>query len=752
MQEELKGTVERITFYSEEDGYTVARFQPEGRGDLVTVVGNLMSVNVGASLRLEGFWTTHAKHGRQFKVMNYQTVLPATVEGIRKYLGSGLIKGIGPVTARRIVKHFGLDTLEIIEHHPRRLREVLGVGKKRVEMVVRAWEEQRSIKEVMLFLQSHDVSTSLAVKIYKHYGDAALDVVREDPYRLAHDIYGIGFLTADKIARKMGLPTDSPQRVAAGISYVLSQLADEGNVYAPQGRLIKEAIEILDVPADLIETGVVQLEEEEQVHREEITYTIQDQPGVTSREEKAVYLLPFYYGEVGVANRLRTLINVARSRLAFYQTANWERVFAHLAERASQPLNARQQEAVRTALTNKVTVLTGGPGTGKTTTVRTVIRLLEARSRSYVLASPTGRAAKRLSEATGREAKTVHRLLEFSPQKGFQRNERHPLKADMVIVDEASMLDLLLTNHLLKAVDPASHLLLVGDVDQLPSVGAGNVLRDIIASGIETSPPKLGGIEGERRQAAVVRLEEIFRQAEGSLIVANAHRINRGLMPLFTKGATDFFLFVEEDPEKGADLVVDLVKTRIPRKFGYHPFDDIQVLSPMYRGAVGVSNLNVRLQEALNPPSLAKGERRLAGRVFRLGDKVMQTRNNYDKEVYNGDIGRVARLDLENQVMVVRIDDRPVPYDFSELDELVHAYAVSVHKSQGSEYPAVVMPVLTQHYLLLQRNLLYTGMTRAEKLVVLVGTRKAIAIAVRNDKIAHRHTALDVRLREPQGA
>ncbi len=758
MQEELKGTVERITYYSEEDGYTVARFQPEGRSDLVTVVGNLMSVNVGASLRLEGFWTTHAKHGRQFKVENYQTVLPATVEGIRKYLGSGLIKGIGPVTARRIVKHFGLDTLEIIEHHPRRLREVLGVGKKRVGMITRAWEEQRSIKEVMLFLQSHDVSTSLAVKIYKQYGDAALDVVREDPYRLARDIYGIGFLTADKIARKMGLPTDSPQRVAAGIAYVLNQLADEGNVYAPQGRLIREATEILSVPSDLVEAGVVQLEEEEQVHCEDITYAIQDQPGVAIREEKAVYLLPFYYGEVGVANRLRTLINVERSRLAFYQTANWERVFAHLAERTSQPLNAGQQEAVRTALTNKVTVLTGGPGTGKTTTVRTIIRLLEARRRSYVLASPTGRAAKRLSEATGREAKTVHRLLEFSPQKGFrfQRNEDHPLEADMVIVDEASMLDLLLTNHLLKAVDPASHLLLVGDVDQLPSVGAGNVLRDIIASAIKTSPQKrcpelvegLGGTEGGRRQVAVVTLEEIFRQAEGSLIVANAHRINRGQMPLFAKGATDFFLFVEEDPEKAADLVVDLVKTRIPRKFGYHPVDDIQVLAPMYRGAVGVSNLNVRLQEALNPPSLAKSERRLAGRVFRLGDKVMQTRNNYDKEVYNGDIGRVVRLDLENQIMVVRIDDHPVPYDFSDLDELVHAYAVSVHKSQGSEYPAVVMPVLTQHYLMLQRNLLYTGMTRAEKLVVLVGTRKAIAIAVRNDKIAHRHTALDVRLRE----
>ena len=732
MLEELRGTVERITFYSEEDGYTVARFQPEGRSDLVTVVGNLMSVNVGESLRLEGFWTNHPQHGRQFKIVNYQTVLPATVEGIRKYLGSGLIKGIGPVTASRIVKRFGLDTLDVIEHHPHRLREVLGVGKKRVEMITQAWEEQKHIKEVMLFLQSHDVSTSLAVKIYKQYGDAALDVVRGDPYRLARDIHGIGFLTADKIAQKLGLPPDSPQRVKAGIAYVLSQLADDGHVYAPQEKLIKEAAEILDVPPDLVEEGVARLEEEKQIHCEEIAYAIQEQRRTAIKEEKAVYLLPFYYGEVGVANRLRTLVNVESSRLAFYRTVNWERVFAHLAERTSQPLNARQREAVRTALTNKVTVLTGGPGTGKTTTVRTIIRLLEARKRSYALASPTGRAAKRLSEATGREAKTVHRLLEFSPQKGFQRNEDNPLEADMVIVDEASMLDLLLTNHLLKAIDPASHLLLVGDVDQLPSVGAGNVLRDIIASG----------------KVAVVQLEEIFRQAEGSLIVTNAHRINRGQMPLFAKGAKDFFLFVEENPEEAADLIVDLVKTRIPRKFGYHPVDDIQVLSPMYRGAVGVSNLNARLQEALNPPSMAKTERRLAGRLFRLGDKVMQTRNNYDKEVYNGDIGRVVRIDLENQIMVVNIDGRPVPYDFSELDELVHAYAVSVHKSQGSEYPAVVMPVLTQHYLMLQRNLLYTAVTRAKELVVLVGTKKAIAIAVRNDKIAHRHTALDIRLRE----
>jgi len=618
VHETLEGTVERITYSHEETGYTVARLSVDGQADLVPIVGNLLNVNVGERLRLEGFWTTHAQYGRQFKVLNYKTVLPATVEGIRRYLGSGLIKGIGPVTARRIVNKFGADTLEVIEHTPERLLEVLGVGRKRVQMITRAWEEQRRIKEVMLFLQSHQVSTTLAVKIYKQYGDDAIAVVQEDPYRLARDIYGIGFLTADKIARNLGLPADSPQRVAAGISYVLSELADEGHVYAPQEKLIAEATKILDVPPDLVREGLERLETEEQVHRETIVYQIGEEKGRREegklKEERAVYLLPFYYGEVGVANRLRTLLGVERSRLSFYRTANWEQVFAHLADHSRLQLSPKQQDAVRTALTHKVTVLTGGPGTGKTTTVQTIIRLLEARRRSYALASPTGRAAKRLSETTNRPAQTVHRLLGYSPAEGFKRNEANPLDVDMVIVDEASMLDLLLTNHLLKAIPPDAHLLLVGDVDQLPSVGAGNVLRDVIDSG----------------QAAVVRLDTIFRQAADSYIVVNAHRINRGQMPLFPKGAKDFFLFVKDDPAEAADLLVDIVQNRIPRKFGFHPLDDVQVLSPMYRGAVGVANLNARLQAALNPPGANKPERRVGGRVFRVGDRVIQLRNNYN--------------------------------------------------------------------------------------------------------------------------
>jgi exodeoxyribonuclease V alpha subunit len=735
MSETLIGTVERITYYNEENGYTVAQLVPEGRAYTVTVIGNLLDVSPGENLRLHGGWTQHPRYGRQFQVERYTTVLPATAAGIEKYLGSGLIKGIGPVTARRIVRRFKLDTLRIIEEEPQRLREVLGVGKHRAAVIERAWEEQKAIKEVMLFLQSHNVSTSHAVRIYKTYGDASISVVRNDPYRLARDIHGIGFLTADKIARELGLAHDSPQRVQAGITYTLGQMADDGHVYAPQGELIHESTRILEVPPELVAEGIERLTAEQQVHVEPFTYAqpAGEPEAQPLHEDQAIYLPPFYHSEVGVANRLRTILNVEESRLAFYRGADLDRVFDHLAHQDGLALNQGQQTAVRTALTHKGTVLTGGPGTGKTTAVRTVIRLLEARAYSYALAAPTGRAAKRLAEATGREAKTVHRLLEFKPQKGFlfQRNEENPLDVDMVIVDEASMLDLLLTNHLLKAIHPESHLLLVGDVDQLPSVGAGNVLRDIIESGV----------------AAVISLTEIFRQAEGSLIIENAHRINRGEMPHFGRQATDFFLFPAEDAEQAADLVVDLVQNRIPRKFGLDPLDDIQVLSPLHRGAAGVGELNRRLQTGLNGPLEGKPERRHGARVFRLGDRVMQIRNNYDKEVFNGDMGRVTALDVVNQSLTVRIDDLDVVYEFSELDELVHAYAVSVHKSQGSEYRAVVVPVLTQHYIMLQRNLLYTAVTRAKELVVLVGTRRAIGIAVRNNKIAERHTALDTRLR-----
>jgi exodeoxyribonuclease V alpha subunit len=736
MSDQLRGIVERVTYYNEETGYSVVRLDVRGQRDLVTVVGNLPEVQPGESLRLEGVWTTHQQYGRQFKVECCEQVLPATVEGIKKYLGSGLVKGVGPVTAARIVQRFGADTLRVLDEEPRRLREALGVGRKRAAAIAKAWEEQKHIREVMVFLSSHGVTTGLAVKIYKTYGDDALTVVQEDPYRLARDIWGVGFKTADKIARDLGLPPDSPSRVQAGVAYALSQQADEGHVYAPEPALTKEAAELLEVPAELVADAIEALDSEEIVRRETLVYSSLpigegQREGKALREEQAVYLAPFYYGEVGVTNRLRALVESPATRLLPFRSVDWDNLLRQVTRDSDIELSSQQHEAVRAALTHKVTVLTGGPGTGKTVSVRTVIAALEAMGCRYTLCAPTGRAAKRLSEATDRPAKTVHRLLEYSPMDGFRRNEENPLEVDCLIVDESSMLDLLLTNHLLKAVDPAAHVLFVGDIDQLPSVGAGDVLRDVIASD----------------RAAVVRLTTIFRQAADSGIVVNAHRINRGEFPLLNE-YDDFYFFSKEDPEEAADLLVDVVQSRIPEKFGFDPVDEVQVLAPMYRGACGVSNLNARLQEALNTASPHKPERRLGGRLFRVGDKVMEVQNNYLKEVFNGDIGRVTKIDSVEQTLTVVIDGRPVVYDWGEADELVHAFAVSVHKSQGSEYSAVVMPMLTQHYLLLQRNLFYTGVTRAKQLVVLVGTRRAIAIAVKNDKVRERHSGLSVRLRE----
>jgi len=733
MSDQLQGTVERVTYYSEESGYSVIRLSVAGRAGLATVVGNLPEVQPGESLRLTGVWTTHPQYGRQFKAEQCEQTLPATVEGIKRYLGSGLVKGVGPVTAGRIVQRFGADTLRVLEEEPRRLREALGVGPKRAAAIARSWEEQKQIREVMLFLQSHGVTTGLAVKIYKAYGDDALQVVQEDPYRLARDIWGVGFKTADKIARDLGLPPDAPSRVQAGVAYALSQLADEGHVYAPEEELVEEATRLLTVSSDLVGTAIEDLDAEERVRREKLIYPSLNEMAHRSasqvREEQAVYLAPFYYGEIGVTNRVRGLVENPTTRLLPFRSVNWDGLLAQLSRNSAIELSPEQQQAVRATLTHKVTVLTGGPGTGKTISVRTIIGALEAMNCHYALCAPTGRAAKRLAEATGRPAKTVHRLLEYSPQDGFRRNEENPLPADCLIVDEASMLDLLLTNNLLKAVDPSTHVLFVGDVDQLPSVGAGDVLRDIIRSG----------------RASVVQLTTIFRQAADSGIVINAHRINRGQFPILNE-FDDFYFFSQRDPQQAADLLVDIVKRRIPRKFGLDPVDELQVLAPMYRGACGVANLNARLQQALNPPASNRPEQRLGGRIFRVGDKVMQVRNNYLRDVYNGDIGRVTRIDALEQTLTVTIDGQPIVYDWGEADELMHAFAVSVHKSQGSEYPAVVMPMLTQHYLMLQRNLLYTGITRAKQLVVLVGTRRAIGIAVRNDKVRERHSGLSVRL------
>ncbi len=746
-RDKISGSVERVTYYNAENGYSVIRLKPDSRGmlpfkyaggreGLVTVVGNLPEVQPGEWLKLTGKWTTHAKHGRQFQAEFCEQSLPASTEGIKRYLGSGMIRGVGPVMAERIVDKFGGETLEILDKHPKRLREVLGIGQKRVAQITKAWEEQRAIKDVMIFLQSHGVSTNLATKIYKKYGDESLAVVQNTPYRLVQDVYGIGFKTADKIARTLGLAPDDPSRIEAGVAYTLNRMAEEGHVYVPQEELEPEAAEILAVEREKVTAVIDALETGDFLKRETIQYSVSSDQFSVAKEEQAVYLTPFYYSEIGVTRRVQEMIAHPGSRLSVIGerlAGGGERLFTpstQYAIRHTPQLAPQQIEAIQTAVSHKVTILTGGPGTGKTTTLRSLLDLLDADGRSYALASPTGRAAKRLAEATGREAKTIHRLLEYNPGEGFGRNEYNPIDADMVVIDEASMLDLLLANSLLKAIDPASHLLLVGDIDQLPSVGAGDVLRDLIDSGV----------------TAVVRLETIFRQAAGSLIIRNAHRINQGLMPETPPDAQDFFIFVKQEPAGAAELLVDVVKNRVPRKFGLDPLDDIQVLSPMYNGLLGVSNLNQMLQAALNPPSARKPERKLHGRTFRVGDKVMQTANNYDKNVYNGDIGRITAMDVVQQTVTVNIDGVPVLYDFLEMDELVHAYAISVHKSQGAEYPCVVMPVVTQHYMMLQRNLLYTAVTRAKRLVILVGTRKAIAIAVKNNKTTRRHTALDWRL------
>jgi exodeoxyribonuclease V alpha subunit len=781
----LRGVVERVTYHNEENGYTVAKLTPErpprhgfGRDREITIIGNMATVNVGESVELQGRWTVHATYGRQFAVEKMRTVLPATVAGMEKYLGSGLIKGVGPVTAKRIVKQFGVETLDIIENDPGRLIETPGVGPKRVRLIVQAWAEQQAIKEVMLFLQSHGVSTSLATKIYKTYGDDAIAIVRADPYRLARDIFGVGFLTADKIAQAMGIPPDSPRRVAAGVAYALSQATDEGHVFLPTGELTRQAAKLLDVSPQHVGVGILELWRDDQVK-------LADEPGGPETpplapppadpsaprlvaeaggfyyagtvdaaqdilaEERAIYLTPLYYSETGVANRLARLLHSGSSRLSAFQAnrIDWESALHAAAKSDGVELAPQQRDAVRAALTHRLVVLTGGPGTGKTTTVRSILRLCRQAGHRVLLAAPTGRAAKRLAETTGQGAKTLHRLLEFKPAEGmaFKRNEENPLDADLLIVDEASMLDLVLTNHLLKAIPPGMHLLLVGDIDQLPSVGAGNVLKDVIAA-IE------GGGDGDAdlpridpAAATVIRLKTIFRQAEGSYIITNAHRINQGLMPVIdNQTATDFFLFRTEEPQRAAQLCVELVQTRIPRRFGIPP-EDIQVLSPMHRGVVGVGALNEALQMALNPPAPQRLERQVGNRAYRVGDRVMQIRNNYDKDVYNGDMGAIRSIDPVMQKMVVEFDGRPLAYDFLELDELVHAFAISVHKSQGSEFPAVVIPVMTTHYMMLQRNLLYTAVSRARRLVVLVGQPKAIGIAVRNNRVTNRHSGLRER-------
>ncbi len=711
----LKGQIERITYTNDENGYTVAKVKVSGRKDLVTVVGTLLMPIPGEVIEMKGNWMNHPRYGEQFKVEHYKSLVPASVYGIEKYLGSGLIKGIGPIMAGRIVKKFGEETLEVIENEIEKLAEVDGIGKKRIEMVKKAWEDQKEIREVMIFLQTHGVGSGYATKIFKQYGSRSIQVVKENPYRLATDIFGIGFISADRIAEKLGFARDSELRAEAGILYVLHQLADEGHVYYPYEPLVKKCQEVLGVDREVIVKALGAIAAAKMIVMEDLKEDIED----FGEKDKAVYLAKFHLSETSIVTRMKTLIKSPKS----IRKIDSDKAIDWVQKQLAITLAKRQMEAIKCAAENKVMVITGGPGTGKTTIINAILKIFSKLRVKIMLAAPTGRAAKRMSEATGHEAKTIHRMLEYSIQKGgFQKNEEKPLDCDLLVVDEVSMIDTILMHHLLKAIPPGATFILVGDVNQLPSVGAGNVLKDIIASG----------------KMQVVELNEIFRQAKESLIIVNAHKINNGLLPSFKSSGQkldDFYFIEQEDPEEVLRIILELTKERIPRRFGFDPVDDIQVLTPMHKGVVGAGNLNVELQKVLNP--VENGVLR-GGFSFRVSDKVMQVKNNYDKEVFNGDIGRITSIDPEHQEITISFDGRDIPYDYTDLDEIVLAYAVSVHKSQGSEYPAVVMPILTQHYVLLQRNLVYTAVTRGRQLVVMVGTMKALAIGVRNDKTRKR--------------
>jgi exodeoxyribonuclease V alpha subunit len=722
MLTDLCGQIERITYTNPENGFTIARVNVRGKGDLVTVVGHLVSAAPGEILTMRGEWVNHPKFGEQFKVVESKTTVPATVYGIGKYLGSGLIKGLGPVMADRIVKKFGEQTLDVIENHIQKLSRINGIGKKRIAMIQKAWDEQKEIRDVMLFLQSHGISSGYAAKIFKQYGNRSIAVVSDNPYRLATDIFGVGFVIADRIASKLKFPEDSPVRIEAGILYVLNQLSDKGHVFYPYEPLIKKSREILGVARDVVVKALDNVAGEGKIIVENINTSIEK----LKENTKAVYLAKFHLCETGISDRLKILLTAPKSirHVAREKAVDWVQA------RLNITLAEKQVRAVYSALTNKVMIITGGPGTGKTTIINAILKIFSGLNVKTLLAAPTGRAAKRMSETTGHEAKTIHRLLEFSFIKGgFQRNRENPLSCDLLILDEVSMIDTMLMHHLLKAVPSFATVILVGDVNQLPSVGAGNVLNDIITS----------------KAVPVVELNEIFRQAQASRIIVNAHKINNGELPSFENDLSDndFYFIRQQDPQKVLEIILNLTKTRIPRRFGFDPVDDIQVLTPMHKGVVGAENLNVELQKTLNPAqdAIIRGNR-----SFRLKDKVMQIKNNYDKDVFNGDIGRITGIRPEEYQLTITFDGREVAYEFSDLDEIVLAYAVSVHKSQGSEYPAVVIPVLTQHYILLQRNLIYTAVTRGRNLVVLVGTRNALAMGINNDKIQKRYTLLRHRL------
>jgi len=718
----LEGVIERITFHNEDNGYTVARLLPPNARDVITILGNFSNPVVGESLLCYGTWTNHPQWGKQMTVARYEVVRPATAFAIEKYLGSGMVKGVGPVTAKRIVAKFGEEALDIIENHPRKLLGVGGIGEKTLAKITTAWKDQREVKNIMLFLQSHGVSPAYAVKIYKHYGGKAIEIVERNPYQLASDIWGIGFKSADKIARAIGIAEDDPRRIEAGVVYVLNEAVESGgNAFLTQAELTEKATEILgvgDVGAaigTLAETGRLVLEPYKLLGETEI----------------AIYTPSLHKTEIGVAERVKSLLSAPVPP----PQADFDGWLSALLDAQKFPLSAEQGEAVKMALLSRFSVLTGGPGVGKTYTTNTIVAAFEALDKDVLLASPTGRAAKRMAEVTGREAKTVHRLLEFDPeQRGFKRGSDLPLECDVLIVDESSMLDMVLTYSLLKAVPPEAQVVFVGDVDQLPSVGPGNVLRDLIDSGA----------------VPVARLTQVFRQAAESLIITNAHAINAGRMPELPPPSAlrDCAWLNAEEADELAEKVVAVVAKSLPKR-GYAP-GDIQVLTPMQRGSAGAAHLNSRLQEVLNPARLGVDEIQRGPRLFRVGDRVMQIVNNYDKAVYNGDIGAVVAVNHEDEILTVAYTDaqgtNEVIYEFADIDELTLAFCCSIHKSQGSEYPAVVLAVHTQHYMLLQRNLLYTALTRAKKFAVLVGPKRAIAMAVKKQSDIHRHTRLKERL------